>query len=66
MAIIRVAKEVAINNTTVEKTPKLPRGALLKGSGGKQNRATGSTEIDNVSSMNVVHSNFVAGNIKHL
>ena len=45
MASIRVAKQVAINNTTVEKTPKLPREALLKGRGGQQNRATGSTEI---------------------
>ena len=39
-----VAKQVAINNTMVQKTPKLPGGALLKGRGDQQSKATGSTE----------------------
>ena len=44
MTSIWVAKQVTINNTMVQKTPKLPGGALLEGRGGQQSRATGSTE----------------------
>ena len=44
MKIIRVAKQLAINNTTVQKTPKLPGGALLKGRDGQKSRTTVSTE----------------------
>ena len=43
MTSIRVAKQVAINNITIQKTPKLPGGALLKVRGG-QSRATGFTK----------------------
>ena len=43
MISIRIAKQVAINNTKVQKTLKLPGGVLLKGRG-SQSRATGFTE----------------------
>ena len=44
MAGISSAKQVAINNITAQKTPKLLGEALLKGRGGQRSRPTGSTE----------------------
>ena len=43
MINIRVAKQVAINSTMVQKAPKLPGGALIKERRGRS-RAPGSTK----------------------
>ena len=66
MTSIRVAKQVGSNNTTVHKTPKLSVPLRLCSREEVANKAEQPVpqKLGNVTSMNIVHCNFVAGNMK--
>ena len=66
MTSIRVAKQVGSNNTTVHKTPKLSVPLRLCSREEVANKAEQPVpqKLDNVTSMNIFHCNFVAGNMK--
>ena len=65
MTSIKVAKQVAINNTTVQKLPNFPEGLCSREEAANKAEQPVPQKLDKVSSKNVVHANFISGNMKH-